>query len=91
MNAENIAQELKHQLGNYGFELDATTLEALAFLVEEVAPEGRERVADFFHALWATSDYWGYRYVAGLSAEELGDYVAEHAQEWDNLDPAAPR
>lgn len=51
MNAENIAQELNHQLGNYGFELDATTLEALVFLLEEVAPEGRERVADFFHAL----------------------------------------
>lgn len=51
MNAENIVQELNHQLGNYGFELDATTLEALAFFVEEVAPEGRERVADFFHAL----------------------------------------
>lgn len=24
----------------------------------------------------------------GLSVEELADYVAEHAQEWDNLDPA---
>jgi len=48
MNAENIAQELNHQLGNYGFELDATTLEALAFLLEEVALEGRERVANFF-------------------------------------------
>ncbi|WP_282439231.1 hypothetical protein [Corynebacterium kefirresidentii] len=23
-----------------------------------------------------------------LSVEELADYVAEHAQEWDNLDPA---
>ena len=51
MNAENIAQELNHQLGNYGFELDATTLEALAFLLEEMALEGRERVANFFHAL----------------------------------------
>ena len=51
MTAENIAQELNHQLGNYGFELDATTLEALAFLLEEVALEGRERVANFFHAL----------------------------------------
>lgn len=38
--------------------------------------------------LWATFDYWGYRYVTGLSVEELGDYVAEHAQDWDNLDPA---
>ena len=39
-------------------------------------------------ALWASSEYWGYRYVMSLSVEELTDYVAEHAQEWDNLDPA---
>lgn len=39
-------------------------------------------------ALWASSEYWGYRYVMSLSVEELADYVAEHAQEWDNLDPA---
>lgn len=38
-------------------------------------------------ALWASSEYWGYRYVMSLSVEELADYVAEHAQEWDNLDP----
>lgn len=39
-------------------------------------------------ALWASSEYWGYRWVMSLSVEELADYVAEHAQEWDNLDPA---
>ena len=40
-------------------------------------------------ALWASSEYWGYRHVMSLSVEELADYVAEHAQEWDNLDPRA--
>ena len=39
-------------------------------------------------ALWASSEYWGYRWVMSLSVEELADYVAEHAQEWDNLDHA---
>lgn len=38
---------------------------------------------------WASSEYWGYRWVMSLSVEELADYVAEHAQEWDNLDPRA--
>ena len=51
MNAQELPQELNRQLENYGFGLDTSTLEALTFLVEEVAPEGRGRVADFFQAL----------------------------------------
>lgn len=51
MNGNELTQELNRQLGGYGFELDSSTLEALAFLVDEVAPEGHERVADFLQAL----------------------------------------
>lgn len=51
MNGNELTQELNRQLGRYGFELDSSTLAALAFLVDEVAPEGQERVADFFQAL----------------------------------------
>lgn len=51
MNAQELTQELNRQVGHYGFELDSSTLAALALLVEEVAPEGHERVADFFQAL----------------------------------------
>lgn len=51
MNGNELTQELNRQLGRYGFELDSSTLESLAFLVDEFAPEGHERVADFFEAL----------------------------------------
>lgn len=51
MNGNELAQELNRQVGHCGFELDSSTLAALAFLVDEVAPEGHERVADFFQAL----------------------------------------
>ena len=62
MNAQELTQELNRQVGHYGFELDSSTLAALAFLVEEVAPEGHERVADFFQALGDS---------AGLVAESV--------------------
>lgn len=55
MNGNELTQELNRQVGHYGFELDSSTLAALAFLVEEIAPEGRERVADFFQALGDSS------------------------------------
>lgn len=55
MNGNELTQELNRQVGHYGFELDSSTLEALTFLVEEIAPEGRERVADFFQALGDSS------------------------------------
>lgn len=55
MNGNELTQELNRQVGHYGFELDSSTLAALAFLVDEVAPEGRERVADFFQALGDSS------------------------------------
>lgn len=51
MNGNELTQELNRQVGRYGFELDSSTLAALALLVDEVAPEGHERVADFFEAL----------------------------------------
>lgn len=62
MNGNELTQELNRQLGRYGFELDSSTLESLAFLVDEVAPEGHERVADFFQALGDS---------AGLVAESV--------------------
>lgn len=62
MNGNELTQELNRQVGHYGFELDSSTLAALAFLVEEVAPEGHERVADFFQALGDS---------AGLVAESV--------------------
>lgn len=62
MNGNELTQELNREVGRYGFELDSSTLEALAFLVDEVAPEGRERVADFFQALGDS---------AGLVAESV--------------------
>ena len=51
MNGNELTQELNRQLGGYGFELDSSTLEALTFLMDEITPEGHERVADFFEAL----------------------------------------
>lgn len=62
MNGNELTQELNRQVGHYGFELDSSTLAALAFLVEEIAPEGHERVADFFQALGDS---------AGLVAESV--------------------
>lgn len=62
MNGNELSQELNRQVGHYGFELDSSTLAALAFLVDEVAPEGHERVADFFQALGDS---------AGLVAESV--------------------
>lgn len=62
MNAQELTQELNRQVGHYGLELDSSTLAALALLVEEVAPEGHERVADFFQALGDS---------AGLVAESV--------------------
>lgn len=62
MNGNELTQELNRQVGHYGFELDSSTLAALAFLVDEVAPEGHERVADFFQALGDS---------AGLVAESV--------------------
>lgn len=51
MTGNELTQELNRQVGHHGFELDSSTLAALALLVDEVAPEGHERVADFFEAL----------------------------------------
>lgn len=51
MNGNELTRNLNRQLGNRGFELDPATLEALALLADELLPEGRGRVADFFQAL----------------------------------------
>lgn len=56
MNIEELTQELNRQVEGHGFSLDANTLQDLGFLVEEIEPEGRERVADFFQALGAAAD-----------------------------------
>lgn len=45
MNGNELTQELNRQFGHCDFEFDSSTLEALAFLVDEVAPEGHEGVA----------------------------------------------
>ncbi|MDK8585768.1 hypothetical protein QP904_04685 [Corynebacterium kefirresidentii] len=38
---------------------------------------------------WASSEYWSYRWIMGLSVEELADYITDHAETWDGLDPQA--
>lgn len=39
--------------------------------------------------VWASSEYWSYRWVMGLSEEELADYITDQAEAWDGLDPRA--
>lgn len=38
---------------------------------------------------WALSEYWSYRWSMGLSVEELADYITDHAETWEGLDPRA--
>lgn len=30
----------------------------------------------------ASSEYWSYRWIMGLSVEELADYITDHAEAW---------